>query len=308
MKILLIGGTRFLGREIARVFIKEGCEVYAMNRGNGTSVAGVAETIRCDKADRENFAKVLKRWRWDLVIDTILDDDDLKFVVETLGGNVGHFIHTGSIGVYGDARRIPASEDLPLAEYEGEYVVFNHKIRQDQVLMRAFHERRFPATILRECYIYGPGDFLLDGWSARTPEFFKMLKNGDPLRICGDGRALLHPGHVRDLARAFVHAAERPRSVGQSYNIAGPQALMMKDYLGLIAEIMNVEARIEYDTPENVHARYPAHTTLQALKFSTQHMCASIEKAREQLDWSPRIQLETGLRESVDWMLKRMAG
>lgn len=283
-------------------FTARGYEVHVMNRGKREPLPGIAEAIRCDKNDRDAFCKVLKQRRWDVIADTILNAEDLTFVVETLGSSVGQFIHTGSLGVYGEARQIPATENLPLSEYHGEEVVFNYKIQQDQVLLRAFHERNFPATILRKCYIYGPGDIPLEGWGGRSVEFFRMLQNEETILMPGDGRALLHPGHVHDLARAFVHAVEQPESIGQIYNICGSHALMMKDYVALLAKALGVEARIEFAPTSEVLARYPGITNELGMKFSCQHMCASIVKAAVQLGWKPEIPLETGLRENIAWM------
>lgn len=304
-KVLLIGGTRFLGRTIAEAFLAKRYEVFEMNRGTRPAQEGVTGKIICDKNDREAFAKILTARRWDFIIDTILDADDLKFVVETIGSEVGHFIHTGSLGVYGEARQIPAMESLPLCEYKGGEIVFNYKLFQDQVLMKAFHEKGFPATSMRMSYIYGPGDIPLDGWGGRSPEFFKMLRDGKKIPLAENGRALLHPGHVRDLGRAFVHAAENPASIGQIYNICGPFAIMMKDYLALIAEAMGVKPEFEFVSQEEILKRYPAFTNARGLKFACQHMCASILKARHDLDWQPEIPLETGISENVEWMRKQ---
>ncbi len=301
-KVLLIGGTRFLGHAIADAFIRKGYELYEMNRGTKTSSAGVAGQIVCDKGDRAAFAKVLNSRRWDIVVDTILNDEDLQFVVETVGSHVGHFIHTGSIGVYGDARQIPALESQPLAEYEGEYIVFNYKIKQDQVVLRAFQERGFPGTILRMSNIYGPGDVPLEGWGGRSPEFFRMLRDGEKIPLPNEGRALLHPGHVKDLGRAFLHAAEWPDSIGQIYNICGPCALMMKDYVGVIARVMGVQPNLEYVPVGEILARFPKITSERGMKFATQHMCASIAKAERDLGWRPEIQLDAGLGENIEWM------
>lgn len=299
---LIIGGTRFLGKAISGAFIGAGYQVYEMNRGTRPISEGAAGRITCDKTDRKAFAAALTSRKWDVIVDTILNDDDLKFVVETLGCDVGHFIHTGSFGVYGEARRVPAAEDQELREVEGECVVFNQKLRQDRVVMNAFRERNFPGTCLRMSYIYGAGDIPLDGWGGRSPLFFKMLRAGETLPIPNDGRALLHPGHVKDLGRAFLHAARRPASKGQVYNIGGDYALMMRDYIALLASAMGVEARLEYMPPDRICAMFPAETSRKGMLFSTQHMCASIEKARRELDWRPEIQLETGLKENAEWM------
>jgi UDP-glucose 4-epimerase len=273
-----------------------------MNRGTRPLVPGTAGQIVCDVKDRNAFAKELGQKRWDIIIDTILNDEDLSFLIAEIGNNVGHFIHTGSLGVYGEARQIPAVESQPLQEYEGKEIVFNYKLKQDQVITRAFQENAFPGTILRMSYIYGAGDIPLDGWGGRSDKFFQMLRDNQKIVMPNDGRALLHPGHVKDLGRAFLQAAERPASIGQIYNIGGSHALMIKDYVAMIAAAMQVKADIEYAPLADVVKRYPGIVNERGMKFACQHMCASIAKAQRELDWAPEISLPAGIRDNVEWM------
>jgi len=304
-KVLIIGGSRFLGLSIAEALIQAGkYDIYTMNRGTRPSVDGV-EHIICDIKDRVAFKKVLQQQYWDIIIDTILTDEDLEFAIMQLKDNVGHFIHTSSLGVYGEAKTIPAVESQPLKEYEGEYIVFNYKIKQDQVITRAFQECNFPGTILRMSYIYGAGDKLLDGWGGRSDEFFQMLRDNKKIIIPNDGRALLHPGHVKDLGRAFLHVAKHPESIGQIYNIGGSHAIMTKDYVEMIAAAMQVKADIEYAPIAEVVKLYPKITNERGMKFACQHMCASITKAERELDWRPEIPLESGIRENIEWMKQK---
>lgn len=304
--VLIIGGNRFLGKTIAEAFLRSGAyRVYELNRGTRPPNEGIAGQFRCDKSDREAFGKILSSRSWDVIVDTILKDDDLEFVIDALKGRVGHFIHTGSIGVYGDARRIPAPEWLPMAKGDlSEEIVFNDKIAQDQVLMRAFQEKGFPATILRMSNVYGPGDVPLDGWGGRNPLFFQMILEGRTLPIPENGRALLQPGHVQDLGRAFLHAAKRPASIGQIYNICGSWSLMLKDYVRLQAKILGREVRMEYVSQEELLKRFPK-ISVYGLRFVCQHMCAEISKAERELDWRPEIPLESGLRDNFRWMFEK---
>ena len=99
MKILLIGGTRFLGRYIVKDLALRGHDIVLANRGSTPPPEGAAKTLECDKNDREAFRQVLTAERWDAVIDTILQDTDLTYAIDILQGQIGHFIHTGSIGV-----------------------------------------------------------------------------------------------------------------------------------------------------------------------------------------------------------------
>lgn len=302
--VLIIGGSRFLGKAIAEIFLKEGSgRIWVMNRGSRENLPGLTGTFRCDKKDREAFKKVLLDRPWDTVIDTVLDAEDLNFVVETLGRNVGHFIHTGSIGVYGDARKIPAPEWLPMEESESEAEgeveerIFNYKLRQDKVLQRAYNEQCFPMSILRMSNIYGRGDVPLDGLGGRNPEYFKRLLRGEKVEVSENGRALLQPGHVNDLARAFHACALRPFTIGQIYNIGGDWSLMIKDYVRLIAKIMGVKADLEFVSREELRKRYG-----KADDFVCQHMCSDITKAARDLDWRPEIPLEAGMRDNLQWM------
>ena len=307
INVLIIGGNRFLGRTIAEAFIGDGSfNVYELNRGTRPPNAGIVAQIKCDKSDRPEFEKALKFRTWDIVIDTILKAPDLEFVIETLGTRVGHFIHTGSIGVYGDARRIPAPEWLPISEGDniGD-IVFNDKIAQDQILMRAFHEKRFPATILRMSNVYGPGDIPLDGWGGRNTIFFQMLQEGKRIPLPENGRALLQPGHVKDLGRAFLLAAKKKTSIGQVYNIGGDWSLMLKDYVRLLANALNLpELDLEYVSKEELLKRFPK-LSVYGLRFVCQHMCSDITKAERELGWKPEIPLEAGLRENIEWMFEK---
>ena len=301
MKILMIGGTRLVGKAAVSDLTARGHEVTVMTRGKSGEHPDAAHSIRCDKDDRESFSEVLNSENWDAVIDTILDDEDLVFVSEHLQGRIQRFIHTGSIGVYATQTPIPASEEAPLVEHDAPFN-FNHKLRQDIVLMRLCQEHDFPATSLRMSYIYGPGMGLLEGWGGRSSEYFRMMLEGKPVMLAGDGRALLHPGYVADLARAYGDSLETPQAIGQIYNIGGPHALMMRDYISLIAEQFNVKPSFEYASPEEIQSRYPEQVDLRGLLFACEHMCCDISKAQRDLGWQPTTPLETGLATSIEWM------
>ena len=300
--VLIIGGTRFLGATVTRVFVEQGDRVWLMNRGSRAVPCDGVENAVCDKSNRTAFAELLRRRSWDVVVDTVLNDEDLTFVIDTLGTDVGVYVHTGSLGVYGNVRRLPALESEPLCEHDGPPVVFNYKLRQDQRLMQSFLEKAFPSVILRMSYIYGAGDIPLDGWGGRSMEFFRRLWAAESVPIPGTGEALLHPGHVNDLARAFIHAASDPRAVGQIYNVGGPFALRMVDYVQALAKAMDVEPRITFASIQDIRTQFPDETNERGMRFSTQHMCASIAKIETELGWRPEVSLAAGLRDNIDWL------
>ena len=301
MKVLMIGGTRFVGRAAVADLATRGHEVVVLNRGTLAPHPAAARAIQCDKADRGALTNALTGERWDAVIDTVLSAADLEFVIELLAGRIAHFIHTGSTGVYAPCVRVPARESDPLSVHDEPYS-FRTKLQQDQVVMRAHQERTFPATSLRMCYIYGPGAVLLDAWGGLEPRMFQMLRDGEPIPVPDAGRALLHPGYVDDLGTAFGDALAAPQTIGQIYNIGGDRALMKRDYVKLIARSMGVEPRFEPASAEQIMQRFPDHTTERQVRFSCEHMSADISKAERDMGWRPQTQLEAGLANSVEWM------
>ncbi|MBR2904870.1 MAG: NAD(P)-dependent oxidoreductase, partial [Lentisphaeria bacterium] len=151
--------------------------------------------------------------------------------------------------------------------------------------------------ILRMSNVYGRGDVPLDGLGGRDPEYFKRIVRGEVVEVSENGRALLQPGHVEDLGRAFLACAQRPFTIGEVYNIGGDWSLMIKDYVRLIAKIFGTTAKLEFVDRTELRRRYG-----HADDFVCQHMCSDITKAARDLDWRPVINLEAGLRDNFEWM------
>jgi nucleoside-diphosphate-sugar epimerase len=251
--------------------------------------------------DRQAFSEFLASVSYDVVIDTIMMPADLAFAIPLLDRKIKHFIHTGSLGVYGGVNHIPASESEVLVEHEESYN-FSDKLREDNVLMDAFTATGFPATSLRASCIYGPGDVPLDGWGGRSVHFFERLRDGAEIPIAGWGNYLLHTGHVHDLGRAFGDAVAHPESIGRIYNIAGPYAMTVKDYIEEIARAMGVTANIKYVEPAHLLSTCSEHTSQRGLDILCQHMCCDISRAKNELNWAPAISFSDGIAENLDWM------
>ena len=136
MKVVIIGGTRFLGRSIVRGLLNRGHEVLSVHRGRTEfSMEGMREVL-LDKNDRKALKDFLLSTKYDAVMDTILSADDLRFLVPILDGRVRNYVHCGSTGVYAPMKFLPAREEdecNPPHELGG----FESKLEQDQVLLEA---------------------------------------------------------------------------------------------------------------------------------------------------------------------------
>ncbi len=302
MNVIVIGGTRFLGRSIVNGLLRRGHLVTVVHRGRTAFEEERMKEVLLDKNDHRALGAFLAGAKCDAVIDTILSADDLKSIIPILKGKIEHFVHCGSTGVYAPMKRIPAWEDDP-CNPPPELGGYGYKLDQDVVLMTAYAEFGFPATVLRPTNIYGPGDVPLDIWGARDPGFFRRLARGGDITVPNDGRALLQPGYVEELGDAFSLPLRNEGVIGQIYNISSRRCVTLNEYLSIMMDILGSGSKVSHMPMDELMATYPGKFRHPAgLKFVCEHMCVDIHKAMSQLGFAPEISLEEGLRRNLEWM------
>ena len=304
-RILIIGGTRFLGLEITRLMAKKRPEeVYVLNRGvTKADLPDGVGRIAADLGDIPAMISTVNSMEPEIVIDTILQSDMLAQILPAINGRLKRFIHTGSIGVYGNVRYLPArEEDTPAPEYG-----FEEKLAQDKVVLEHARKHGLPATSLRMSYIYGRGDIPLELWGGRNPEFFRKLQREEEVSLPGNGQALLHPGHVRDLAQSFLLCIENDACVGKIYNIGGGRSITLANYLRVICEAMGVEPRATWEPVEKAIDPLVQEglANRNGLLFLMEHMSVDISRAKSELGYNPSISLEEGMKDNVEWMREK---
>jgi dTDP-glucose 4,6-dehydratase len=194
--------------------------------------------------------------------------------------NVERFLHISSDEVYGD---LPpgavADENFPLQPSSP----YSASKAGSDLLVRSFvRTYRFPGLITRSSNNYGPYQF---------PEKFLplMITNAianKPLPVYGDGRQQRDWLHVEDNCRGLLAVLEHGR-VGEAYNIGGTDVL---ENLELISRLLKLMGKPE--SLVNYVADRPGHDRRYALD------CSKIER---ELHWRPRIQLQSGLEQTVKW-------
>jgi len=303
MKVIVIGGTRFLGISIIRGLLRRGYEVTSVHRGKTRAEIDGIEEVLLDKDDRNALGGLLSSARCDAVIDTIFSADDLRFVIPILDGRISNYIHCGSTGVYAPMKYLPAREDdecNPPEELGG----YGSKLEQDEVLLGAYWESGFPSTILRPSNIYGPGDIPLDIWGGRSAGFFRRITRDEDITVPNDGKALIQPGYVEDLGDAFSLPLEHEGAVGQIFNISSDRCVTLDTYLEVMMDLVGSTSSVDHMPMEDLIEKYPQHfgSWPAGLKFVCEHMSIDISKARRQLGYAPRVSLEEGMRLNLDWM------
>ena len=301
MKTLVLGGTGWVGHHIVRELLAAGHQPVVCSRGHMNTYSDElpedVPRVIADKSSAGEMRRVLAD-PYDAVIDSVPTEDSIAHVVE-FAPRLRRYLHCSSTGGYAPLPVVPGDETLPYDQFMGGWA---QKGVVDSLVMDLHHRQGFPATVIRPSYITGPGMLPLDNIGGRRADFLADVLAGKPLELPNDGQALLHPVHVRDLARSFVLALDAPQSVGQIYNICLDRAVPLTRYLAVTAQALGAPVpTIDFQPIETILERHGDDIHRIGLHFLATHMCYDIRKAREQLGYRPHMTTEEAIEETARW-------
>lgn len=220
MKLLLVGGSRFVGRHLVDAALAAGHELTLFNRGLTDAPArpGVLQL----RGDRRQDLSALQQGRWDAVIDTCgYLPSEVQAMARCLAGRVGRYAFVSSISAYA-AFATANPEDSPLARLDGPEPAqpdAGHygalKAGCERALTDQLGEQ---ALLIRPGLIVGPGDPTgrFTWWPARVAR----CADGDPVLVPGDPQVPVQCIDVRDLTAFVLRAIEQGCS--GAYNVVAP--------------------------------------------------------------------------------------
>ncbi len=225
LKILILGGTNFVGPAVVERALARGHEVTMFNRGvTRPHLFPDVEKLRGDRDPQTGDLTALKgARRWDAVIDVWPEyQDKVETTARLLEDRTDYYYFVSSIAAYSSFNKPGMTEDANLrVDEEGRYYG-GEKARTEQFLHKFFPGR---AGTGRCQAIIGPRD---DGWAYHY--WLQRLSSYDEVLAPGTGRDFVQAVDVRDVANWVVDCAER-RLAG-AYNITGPQPpLTLKTFL-----------------------------------------------------------------------------
>ena len=255
MKVLILGGTSFFGKDIARRFYEAGHTVTLFTRGNQLPAdLPPHEHFRGDRNRMEDLLRVAAAGPWDVVVDNIAYDGDAVRNAATAFRGVGRYLLMSTVSIYRyvniaypqplleggvDFAYTPPQEDL--GDVHWKYA--RGKLEAERALI---DQKELRWTILRPPVVYGPFDITDRGFW-----YLGRLLKGGPICLANGGNNAFRLVYSQDVARATVAAAEREKAVGAIYNVAQSEVITLRDFVlesarayGLSPEIVNVPQEI----------------------------------------------------------------
>jgi nucleoside-diphosphate-sugar epimerase len=218
-------------------------------------------------------------------------------LVEALRGRVEHFLHCGTIWVYGHNPAVPATEDDPLNPF-GDYGTGKADI--ETWLLHEARRTGFPATVFRPGHIVGPGWIPLNPAGNFDLEVFSRIARGEELPLPNFGLETVHHVHAEDVAQVVLRAIlARCAAVGEAFNAVSAQALNLRGYADAMFRWFGREPKLRFEPFEQWKAGQTEEQVQQTWEHIARSPCHSIEKARRRLDYAPRYSSLAAVQESV---------
>lgn len=255
MRVLVIGGTNFMGPLAIRRLVEGGHEVSVFHRGTTEAVLpeGV-ERLLGDRRRLEEHADELRGTRPDVVLDMVaMNESDARGVMDVFRGVAGRVVAASSADVYraydvvrgrasGPPDPVPLGEDAPLREqlypYERPGVQEYEKILVERVVMG---DADLSGTVLRLPMVYGPNDYM-----RRMFPYLKRMQDGRAAIPLEEGMASWRwtMGYVEDVAAAIALSVTEERAAGRVYNVGEEDPLTHADWVRSIGEAVGWEGEV----------------------------------------------------------------
>jgi dihydroflavonol-4-reductase len=321
MNVLVTGATGFTGGHLAIALRRRGHAVRALVRPRSLAKAAVLEREGIDLAQGDLLDVEAVRRATDNIevvyhiaatyreagqppsAYIAVNIDGTRHVLEAArAAGVRRVVHCSTAGVHGHVERPPANEDAPLAPGD-QYQ--RTKLEAEQ-LARDFGCRHALAVVVaRPVGIYGAGD-------TRFLKMFRGIARGY-FPMLGSGKVFYHVTHVDDVVEGLRLCGETEAAAGRTYLLAGPRYTTLADLVATIARELDVKPpRVRLPIwpvwlagalceAVCVPLRLEPPLYRRRVDFYRKSRAFDTTRARQELGWTPAVDLETGIRRTIAW-------
>ena len=221
LRVLILGGTGFIGPHVVHGFISRGHQVTVFNRGRSEPrlYPEIFDDVENLIGDRDGDLASLEGREWDVVVDNSgYTPDQVRATAQLLSGSVGQYIFTSTRGVYAGFTHSPMDEDAPIGMAglpPEEWTGYGPLKAAAELEVREFFPRRH--AIVRPPIITGPGDA-----TDRFTFWYDRVDRGGEVLAPGDPSDPIQYVDVRDLTDFMVKMAEE--DTDGIFNVEAPAA------------------------------------------------------------------------------------
>jgi nucleoside-diphosphate-sugar epimerase len=311
MRVLIIGGTGFIGSYVLRRLLGEGHSVAVFHRGqSGSGLPREALRITGDRRRLADYGGQLDRFGPQVVLDMIpYVEEDARALMATFCGKVERVVALSSQDVYrayglflrledGELEPTPYDEEAPLRTrlypyrknaQGGEDLAYHYdKIPVERAVMS---DPQTPFTILRLPKVYGPGD------KSRLFDYLKRMDDGRESILFGGRKSRWRwtRGYVENVAAAIALAVTDARAANRIYNLGEGDALSESEWARSIGLAAGWRGEV-VAVPENALPQ----SMLEPYRWE-QHLVAETSRFRKELGYEEETPRQEALKRAIEW-------
>lgn len=304
-RYLVTGGAGFIGSNICKRLVSEGCFVRVLDNlltGKKENLAAISEKIEFIEADMGDYETACAAMK---DIDVVFHQGALPSVPVSVerptethqhcvnatfnvllaarDSGVKRVIYAASSSAYGQSEILPKIETMqtkPVSPYAaaklaGEYYcsVFYEVYGLETLCLRYFN-------------VFGPQQDPKSQYAAAIPAFVVSILNGESPTIYGDGEQTRDFTYIANVVEANLLAARAPKTSGQVINIACGEAISVNKIIAKINELLGKSVK-------------PTYVDTRA--GDVKHSLADINLAKETIGYEPKVYFDEGLELAIDW-------
>jgi 2'-hydroxyisoflavone reductase len=306
MKVLVIGGTQFIGRLLVAELLKAGHAVAILHRRSRHKLSKRVENLAADRNDADSIRRVIGERRFEVVFDTAYDWErgttgaQVEATAHAVGNHLERYVFMSSVAAYGDGLNHYEGDPLAPDNHPQPYV--RNKAMSERALLRLHRKTGFPVVTFRPPFVYGPHNPFY-----REAFFWDRMRARRPIIVPGDGTRLMQFIHVQDLVRACLRAMEVEPAVGEAFNIANPKPLTQVEAVREMAQAARKKLELVRVPRERIAAgggNVMGDPMYFGEYLDLPPITENVTKVHRVLGVKP-MAFETGLRATYRWYLRQ---
>jgi nucleoside-diphosphate-sugar epimerase len=305
-RILVIGGTQFIGRLLVTELLHRGHEVFVLHRKSRHPFSKRVHNLVADRNDAASVRKALGAIRFDAVYDNVYDWEhgttsaQVEAVAQMFDGKIGRYVFMSSVAAYGDGLNHHEGDALAPDDHPNAYA--RNKAMSERALFRMHQRTGFPVVTLRPPFVYGPGNPFY-----REAFFWDRFRAGRSVILPSEGHRLMQFVYIKDLVELAVKTIELRNAGGHAFNTANPRAITQHELLLDLARVAGVKEPHLVSIPRDLIHRAGGQAIGEKLYFGyyfdVPAITQIVTKAQRMLGFKP-TDFEVGLKATYRWYLK----
>jgi len=303
MRVLVIGGTLFIGRFLVRRLVEAGHRVAVLHRKAAHDLGPEVENLTADRNDAPSVAHAVAGRRFDVVFDNVYDWEratsasQVVATVRALGGPLERYIFMSSVAAFGEGLGHRPEDPLVPDEYQIAYC--RHKASSERALFRLYAEEGLPVVTVRPPFVYGP-----ENPFYREAFFWDRIEANRPIIVPDDGSRLMQFVYVQDVVSVCMKVMTDAAALGQAFHVANDQPVTQLQAIAALAAAAGREPKLVFIPRQRIEAAGGSAMGPEKLYFGeywdVPPITMLVNETRRLLGFQP-TDFAQGLRETYAW-------